>query len=95
MTRHRLLRIVAIAGIAILGSLGLVAGAPAAGPPFPPPVEDQAVYDTAEAFRPATVQQVEAAIDAIEQRTGAEIAVFSQLVPCCETTAQAERTRAP
>ena len=91
MTRHRLLRIVAIAGIAILGSLGLVAGASAAGPPFPPPVEDQAVYDTAEAFRPATVQQVEAAIDAIEQRTGAEIAVFSQLVPCCETTAQAEQ----
>ena len=62
----------------------------AAGPPFPPPVEDQAVYDTAGAFRPATVEQVEATIDAIEQRTGAEVVVYTQLVPCCETTDEAE-----
>ena len=30
-------------------------------------------------------------IDAIERRTGAEIAVYTQLVPCCETTDEAER----
>ena len=53
---------------------------PRRGPPFPPPVEDQAVYDTAGAFRPGTVEQVEAMIDAIERRTGAEIAVYTQLV---------------
>ncbi len=75
----------------VVATLGLAAGAAAAGPPFPPPVEDQAVYDTTGAFRPATVQQVEATIDGIEQRTGAEIAVYTQLVPCCETTEDAER----
>ena len=91
MTSLRFARLAAIVAVALLGSLGLVAGASAAGPPFPPPVEGQAVYDTAGAFRPATVQQVEATIDAIEQRTGAEVAVFTQLVPCCESTAQAEQ----
>jgi uncharacterized membrane protein YgcG len=88
---RRFARVAAIAGIAVLASLGLVAGALAAGPPFPPPVEDQAVYDTAGAFRPATMQQVESTIDAIEERTGAEIAVLSRLVPCCETTEEAEQ----
>ena len=81
---------VAVASI-VLAMLGLVAGAAAAGPPFPPPVEDQAVYDTTGAFRPGTVEQVEGMIDAIERRTGAEIAVYTQLVPCCETTDEAER----
>jgi uncharacterized membrane protein YgcG len=75
----------------VMAMLGLGAGAAAAGPPFPPPVEDQAVYDTAGAFRPETVEQVEAMIDAIERRTGAEIAVYTQLVPCCETTDEAEQ----
>ena len=87
MTPER--RAVALATM-VIAALGLVPGVEAAGPPFPPPVEDQAVYDTAGAFRPATVEQVEATIDAIEQRTGAEIAVYTQLVPCCETTDQAE-----
>ncbi len=91
MSSRRLARLTAVVAVAVLGSLGLVAGALAAGPPFPPPVEGQAVYDTAGAFRPATVEQVEATIDGIEQRTGAEVAVYTQLVPCCESTAQAEQ----
>ncbi len=71
--------VLAVAGLAV-----------AAGPPFPPPVDGQAVYDTADALRGATEQQVEATIDTIEQRTGAEIAVYTQLTPCCEDTPTAE-----
>jgi uncharacterized membrane protein YgcG len=76
---------------AAIASILLAGIAVAAGPPFPPPVDGQAVYDTAGALRPQTVQQVEAMIDAIEARTGSEIAVFTQLVPCCESTEDAER----
>ena len=76
----------AIAALTVIG----IGPALAAGPPFPPPVDGQAVYDTADVFRPGTVETVEATIDAIEERTGAEVAVFTQLVPCCESTEQAE-----
>jgi uncharacterized membrane protein YgcG len=62
----------------------------AAGPPFPPPVEGQAVYDTAGAFRPGTIESVEATIDAIEARVGAEVAVYTQLVPFGVTTEETE-----
>ena len=84
---------VGAAAIAALAVIAVIAVGPAlaAGPPFPPPVDDQAVYDTAGALRDGTVATVEATIDAIEQRTGAEVAVFTQLVPCCETTEDAER----
>jgi uncharacterized membrane protein YgcG len=61
------------------------------GPPFPDPVPNQAVYDEAGAFRQGTLSQVESTIDAIEQRTGAEIVVYSQLVPASVDTAEAER----
>jgi len=59
---------------------GAPADAPAPGPPFPDPVEGQAVYDFAGVFDPATIAEVESTIDAIEQRTGAEVAVYSQVV---------------
>ncbi len=58
----------------------------AAGPPFRDPVVDQAVYDEAGVFREATRATVESTIDAIENRTGAEVVVFSQLVPGSTTT---------
>ena len=58
----------------------LAADPPPIGPPFPPPVVDQAVYDYAGVFRPSTIAEVEATIDAIETRTGAEIAVYTQNV---------------
>jgi uncharacterized membrane protein YgcG len=67
-----------------------VAIAAAAGPPFPLPENDRAVYDTAEVLRPETRTQVEQTIDAIEQRTGAEVVVYTQTVPCCQTTEEAE-----
>ena len=73
-----------------LGAALLVAGLPSValavdpappGPPFPPPETDRAVYDHAGVLSAATVADVEATIDAIEERTGAEIVVYTQLKP--------------
>jgi uncharacterized membrane protein YgcG len=48
------------------------------GPPFPPPQTGRAVYDYAGLFSGDTIVRAEAAIDAIEARTNAEIAVYTQ-----------------
>ena len=53
----------------------------AAGPPFPDPVPDQAVYDTAGVLRPEVVAELEQRIDAVEAETGAEIVIFVQVDP--------------
>lgn len=53
----------------------------AAGPPFPDPVADQAVYDEARVLRPEVVAELEGRIDAIETATGAEIVVYTQVDP--------------
>ena len=55
--------------------------AAAAGPPFPDPVADQAVYDTADVLEPGTEAQLEDIIDAMESRTGAEVVVYTQHDP--------------
>src|SRR4051812_36264117 len=78
----------ALALAALAGPWTIVAVA--AGPPFPNPENDRAVYDTADVFEPATRSRVEETIDAIEQRTGAEVVVYTQTVPCCESTSEAE-----
>jgi uncharacterized membrane protein YgcG len=75
--------------LALLGAT--VAPVIAAGPPFPDPVVDQAVYDEADVLRPATIQQLEQTIDAIEDRTGAEVVVYTQLVDSSITSAAAEQ----
>lgn len=62
----------------------------APGPPFPDPVPDRAVYDRAGVFRPATVERAERTIDLIENRTGAEVVVYSQVVEEGITTEEAE-----
>ncbi len=49
----------------------------------------QRVYDFAGAFKPGTVDAVESIADAIEARTGAQVAVYTQVKPGV-TTAQAE-----
>jgi uncharacterized membrane protein YgcG len=54
--------------------------APPAGPPFPEPEIDRAVYDFAGVFLPETIAAVEATIDRIEERTKAEIVVYTQVV---------------
>ncbi len=81
---------------AVLSALGQVAGATIApsasgdpaqseppvdpGPPFPPPVINQAVYDTAHIFSADEIVKAESTIDAIEARTGAEVVVYTQPV---------------
>ena len=71
------------AALALVGSLLLlvaVAGAAAGaypGPPFPDPEPDRAVYDFAGVFSESTIDTVEATIDEIEARTGAEVAVYT------------------
>ena len=60
----------------------LVAGSVvAAGPPFPDPVTDQAVYDETGLLSADEVTVMEQQIDAIESRSGAEIAVYLQISP--------------
>jgi uncharacterized membrane protein YgcG len=62
----------------------------AAGPPFPDPENDRAVYDQAGVFAPATIASAEATIDAIENRTGAEVVVYSQVVDFGISTEEAD-----
>jgi uncharacterized membrane protein YgcG len=51
------------------------------GPPFPEPVTGQRVYDTAGVLDSATIASAEATIRAIEERTGAQVAVYTQVLP--------------
>ena len=61
-----------------------------AGPPFPRPADGVAVYDHASIFRPDTIAAVEKTIDGIEARTGAEVAVYTQVVEDGRTTDEAD-----
>lgn len=83
----------ALAVLLLLGGLlGLRAASAAEppGPPFPPPEFGRAVYDRAEILSPETEAWAEGVIDAIEERTGAEVVVYTQVVPASTTTADAE-----
>ena len=61
------------------------------GPPFPDPQTDRAVYDQAGVFSAETIASAEATIDAIENRTGAEVVVYSQVVDYGISTEEADR----
>ncbi len=79
-------RVVVFVGVAVwlllLGSAGLsAAAAPPAGPPYPAPVDNQRVYDYAGIFSAGTIAQAEQTIAAIQVRTGAQVAVFTQVKP--------------
>ncbi len=65
--------------LALLALTAVAAGA--AGPPFPDPVDDQAVYDTAGILSDAAEAQLEATIDRVEAETGAELVVYTQIDP--------------
>jgi uncharacterized membrane protein YgcG len=58
---------------------------PSAGPPYPSPVEDVFVYDYASILSPATEASATRTIVAIEQRVGAQIAVYTQYKPGATT----------
>jgi uncharacterized membrane protein YgcG len=78
---RRLALILPAALLVLLLAAGANAASPSApppGPPFPEPVEDQAVYDHAGILSAATIVKAEATIDAIEARTGAEVVVYTQ-----------------
>ena len=65
-----------------LALLALTAAATlAAGPPFPDPVDEQAVYDTADVLSAPVEEEVEQVIDAVEARSGAEMVVYTQVDP--------------
>ncbi len=55
--------------------------APPAGPPYPDAVTGQRVYDYAGIFSPQTVSEAERIIAGIEQRTGAQVTVYTQVKP--------------
>jgi len=66
--------------------------APPAGPPYPEPVDGQAVYDFAGVFDPSTVEYAEQIVDAIEAQTRAEIVVYTQALGRDDiTTEEAEQ----
>ena len=58
---------------------------PLPGPPYPDPVNNQAVYDYAGILSSTTIVSAESTIDAIEARTGAEVAVYTQVKPESDT----------
>jgi uncharacterized membrane protein YgcG len=62
-----------------------VAAAPQAGPPFPAAVNGQRVYDYAGIFSSGTIANAEQTIRAIEARTGAQVAVYTQVKPESDT----------
>ncbi len=76
--------IAAAAGCLLLAGTAL-ADSPPPGPPYPGPVENQAVYDYAGIFSTETIVSAEMTIDAIEERTGAEVAVYTQVKPESDT----------
>lgn len=75
------MRRVASAGAALLLTGLLVSVAAAAGPPFPEPVDNQAVYDETGILSPQEVTVLEQQIDGIEERSGAEVAIYLQVDP--------------
>ncbi|MGZ8501269.1 MAG: DUF2207 family protein, partial [Candidatus Limnocylindrales bacterium] len=63
----------------------------AAGPPYPAPVTGQRVYDTAGILSPSAIAEAERVSRAIEDRTGAQVVVYTQLKPESDTPQAAER----
>jgi uncharacterized membrane protein YgcG len=79
------LRIAGLVGAAmwlvlLLTSAGVsAAAAPPAGPPYPEAIIGQRVYDYAGIFSSGAIADAEKTIKAIEIRTGAEVAVYTQV----------------
>jgi uncharacterized membrane protein YgcG len=83
--------LILLAGTALAAGVAPLAGhVAAAGPPYPAPVTGQRVYDTAGVFSPDTISGAEQSIRAVEERTGAQIAVYTQLKPESDTPELAE-----
>lgn len=59
------------------------------GPPFPPPVDGQRVYDYRRIFSPAAVADAERLSRTIEDRSGAQVVVYTQSVSAGLSEAEA------
>ena len=70
-----------MAGLLFLLGTGVVLAQEPVGPPFPDPVIDQTVYDNAGILSPETEATAQNIIAGIENRTGAEIVVYTQYNP--------------
>jgi uncharacterized membrane protein YgcG len=84
MRHYRRLAAIGFAAAAVgawLAIASVAAADPAAGPPYPDAVTGQRVYDYAGIFSPAAITQTEQTILGIEQRTGAQVAVYTQVKP--------------
>ena len=84
------LRFAGVAGAAawllLLASAGLsAAAAPPAGPPYPAAVDGQRVYDYAHIFSDGAIASAAQTIAAIQARTGAEVAIYTQVKPESDT----------
>ena len=93
MRRSRHLRVAGLAGVAVwlfllasaYVSAAATAAAPPAGPPYPDPINGQRVYDYAGVFSSAAIADAEQTIKAIGDRTGVEVAVYTQVKPGSDT----------
>ena len=84
MRGRRRLGLAGLAGVSIwlllLLSVGAAAAAsPPARPPYPDAVTGQRVYDYAGIFSPGAISGAETTINAIQVRTGAQVAVYTQV----------------
>ena len=83
MRSLRRLRVACVIGatawLLLLASATLAAAAPPPGPPYPDAVTGQRVYDNAGILSQGAIASAEATIKAIEVRTGAQVAVYTQV----------------
>jgi len=64
---------------------------PEAGPAFPDPINGLAVYDYAEVISPAVIERLGRTIAQIEERTGAEIVIYTQVKPGADDPGRTEQ----
>lgn len=79
------------------GTIGAAVAAQAAqeesvppGPPYPDPIEGVRVYDQAGVLGPFTRGVAETTIDEIEERSGAQVVVYTQVKPDSDTFEEAQ-----
>lgn len=87
--RHRAALGIAAAALWLFAMASFAAAAnaapPPSGPPYPSPVSGQRVYDYAGILSQGAIASAEATILSIEQRTGAQVAIYTQVKPESDT----------
>jgi uncharacterized membrane protein YgcG len=73
-----------------LAVAGVAAATPPAGPPYPDAVTGQRVYDYAGIFSPGAIAEAKSIISGIEIRTGAQVAVYTQVKPASDDLDKAD-----